>query len=512
MPSTSKMPSKNTREVLMEGIFEATEVSKPPTFIVLNEKLPDPPTEEEKEQLLQIAEHGSGVTMNGGPSTTEAASRLSSVKKAYTACKEPYSKRNETAAVNAVEHWLKYCYSTDDKISDYVSVQIKPESVVMHRFQVSRDEIKTIPRDGAGTMLVVASKSGYPKVVEKLLKDKDVVKFELDARAQELKDGEAQELKDRKAAMGSSWGSCVPGSIFSKGPAPSGLTLARQVAYFSEQGEDESAEEREGVNGSQERCKSCYDMITLYTYIGEEIADVPTLACVIDALQKLGWVSMDDIQDHWDDVRDGLRNQGKVERAFVTRLSEARYNYGSWHNKLTSGMLLHDFFRHELIHEPYLTSPAGRALVGATVLSFLVLVPSGVLVVYYDLAHYEEQLWSQCFAWLFIFAVAQLLYAVSTAPFTGWNMIKESSRDKDLGVILRGSMNQQGLVSTLFFSTIMSRLQINLSSFDLTNNAGNLSSFDTIATADRNAADYTLAEHALAQWYAVSHMHVMLNA
>ena len=49
----------------MKGIFEATEVSKPTTFIVLNEQLPEPTSEEEKEQLMQIAEDGSGVTVTG---------------------------------------------------------------------------------------------------------------------------------------------------------------------------------------------------------------------------------------------------------------------------------------------------------------------------------------------------------------------------------------------------------------------------------------------------------------
>ena len=119
----------------------------------------------------------------------------------------------------------------------------------------------------------------------------------------------------------------------------------------------------------------------------------------------------------------------------------------------------------------------------------------------------------ECFAWLCGFALAQIVAAFLTAPSLGWGMIKESSWDKDLGVVLRGSMNQQGVVSTLLFLTIMSKLQVNLKGFDLTNNVGNVSSFDpeaeayTIATANPDAADYKFAEHALAQWYAVSYMH-----
>ena len=156
----------------------------------------------------------------------------------------------------------------------------------------------------------------------------------------------------------------------------------------------------------------------------------------------------------------------------------------------------------------------GRFLCGARLfgLSLTIFLPGIVLVVYYDLVHYEEQLVWECFAWLCGFALAQIVAAFLTAPSLGWGMIKESSWDKDLGVVLRGSMNQQGVVSTLLFLTIMSKLQVNLKGFDLTNNVGNLSSFDIIAAADPNAADYTFAEYALAQWYALSYMHTILNA
>eukprot|EP00984_Skeletonema_dohrnii_P026995 scaffold16422_cov78-Skeletonema_dohrnii-CCMP3373.AAC.4 len=54
-----------TRHVLLKGIFEATEVKTPTTFIVLNEKLPEPPNEETKNKILEIVanEDGSGVSM-----------------------------------------------------------------------------------------------------------------------------------------------------------------------------------------------------------------------------------------------------------------------------------------------------------------------------------------------------------------------------------------------------------------------------------------------------------------
>ena len=66
LSTENKTELRRTREVLMKGIFEATEVSKPTTFIVLNEQLPEPTSEEEKEQLMhEIAEDGSGVMLTG---------------------------------------------------------------------------------------------------------------------------------------------------------------------------------------------------------------------------------------------------------------------------------------------------------------------------------------------------------------------------------------------------------------------------------------------------------------
>jgi hypothetical protein len=147
-------------------------------------------------------------------------------------------------------------------------------------------------------------------------------------------------------------------------------------------------------------------------------------------------------------------------------------------------------------------------LVFAIIVSLLVFVPVFVLIFHYDLVHYEEQLWSECFMYLGIFALAQIVFAFLAAPYTGWGMIKESSRDADLGVTLRGSMHMQGLVSTFLFATIMGRLQVSLR-FDLTNNVTEVNSFDTpsivhiIGTPDTDAFDYTFAEHALKQWYAV---------
>eukprot|EP00985_Skeletonema_marinoi_P011237 scaffold5328_cov198-Skeletonema_marinoi.AAC.1 len=64
----SKKELLRTRQVLLKGIFEATEVRTPTTFIILNNKLPlaaDPSDEEAKNKILKIIakEDGSGVSM-----------------------------------------------------------------------------------------------------------------------------------------------------------------------------------------------------------------------------------------------------------------------------------------------------------------------------------------------------------------------------------------------------------------------------------------------------------------
>eukprot|EP00985_Skeletonema_marinoi_P010385 scaffold4881_cov201-Skeletonema_marinoi.AAC.2 len=54
-----------TRHVLLKGIFEATEVRTPTTFIVLNNKLPPEPSDGDKEKILDFVtkDDGSGVSV-----------------------------------------------------------------------------------------------------------------------------------------------------------------------------------------------------------------------------------------------------------------------------------------------------------------------------------------------------------------------------------------------------------------------------------------------------------------
>ena len=111
--------------------------------------------------------------------------------------------------------------------------------------------------------------------------------------------------------------------------------------------------------------------------------------------------------------------------------------------------------------------------------------------------------------WLVALGCSQMIFALLAAPFTGWGMIKEASRDTDFGATLKGSMNMQGLVSTFLFSTIMGRLQVGLN-FDLTNNADNATQVSSLEMALMNSGlksellflqDHT--EQVLQQWCAI---------
>ena len=99
---------------------------------------------------------------------------------------------------------------------------------------------------------------------------------------------------------------------------------------------------------------------------------------------------------------------------------------------------------------------------------------------------------------MYAVVIAQTLIVFLTAPYLGWGMIKESSRDQDLGVTLRGSMNQQAVVSTLLFSMTMAKLQTGLSSLDM------VVDFDQTASTSEQYAGF-----ALAQWYAVSYCSIV---
>ncbi|EOD13279.1 hypothetical protein EMIHUDRAFT_119917 [Emiliania huxleyi CCMP1516] len=59
----NKRELRRTCDVLLKGIFEASEVTIPTTFVVVLKKLPEALNKEEKAKLLKIAADGSGVTL-----------------------------------------------------------------------------------------------------------------------------------------------------------------------------------------------------------------------------------------------------------------------------------------------------------------------------------------------------------------------------------------------------------------------------------------------------------------
>ena len=391
-------------------------------------------------------------------------------KDAFDACKKTYSEEHEKAATEAVQAWLIAISTT--KVAEYMNS--KPKS-----------------------MLLVASENGYPMVVQQLLKDKELVKVEVDHQAWVLFQKERNTKKGAADDPTPRLGFAQARKVL-KAKKRDAESADFEVVLFSKH---EYLEWKRKQAETTNRYTSCYDMITLYMNIGEEILDVSNLLYVISKLRDLGWTNMDDITDHWDKVSDKLLDE-RMEPSLLAKLNEARYNYDSW-----------DKVRDEVREnkEPSLLAKPSEArycsmlrpLGNAMIVSPIALIPGLVLVLFYDLVHYEEQLWLECFVWLGLFGLSQMVYALLVAPFTGWGMIKEASRDTDLGATLKGSMNVQGLVSTFLFSTIMGRLQVGLN-FDLTNNATQVSTLEINSEREIVAmVDTDATEHVLQQWCAI---------
>ena len=397
-------------------------------------------------------------------------------KKAFDACNAPYTPENADIAFQAVQVWL--APGNSNKVDEYTS--------------------------STPSILLFAIENGYPKVVQQLLKDEDLLEVEVEDRAAELF------RKEQNMKGGVASGFANARKELKKQLTPG--VKAKKSAAEPEVPKDHKWKRSQVME--QARYKTCYDMITLYMYIGEAIPDVRTLIDVISKLRDLGWMSMDDITDHWDKVRDELREKKKMEPLFLDQLSEARYNYDGWWHKhkqfndedtASESFCCHGFCS-TLGSFVYVTIPS---LIVVTIPSLIVLVPILVLVLLYDLVHYDDRLWLECFAWLGVFGLVQIFYALLRAPFTGWGMIKEASGDTDFGATLKGSMNMQGLVSTFLFSTIMGRLQVGLN-FDLTNNADNATQVSSLEMALMNSGlksellflqDHT--EQVLQQWCAI---------
>ena len=58
-------PTRTLTQVLLKGIFEATEVKTPTTFIILDEVLPPELSKKKQDQLLSLKDDGSGTELTG---------------------------------------------------------------------------------------------------------------------------------------------------------------------------------------------------------------------------------------------------------------------------------------------------------------------------------------------------------------------------------------------------------------------------------------------------------------
>ena len=131
---------------------------------------------------------------------------MSLMEKAFDACKEPYSEKNEKDAVEAVVAWLADAgmvlkIKTSGDVSDddgtmgaRSSQKSSLESSIASIAGVNKKEDGEIQKY-ENTILEVASENGYLGVVKKLLEYKDLVKFELNARVTELKQRSKHRVK-----------------------------------------------------------------------------------------------------------------------------------------------------------------------------------------------------------------------------------------------------------------------------------------------------------------------------
>ena len=152
------------------------------------------------------------------------------MKEAFDACKKPYSEESEGTAVAAVMAWLNGL-SADDRAGEYKDGERKK------------------------TILEVASENGYLGVVKKLLEYKDLVKFELNARATEL----TERSKQGEVSFSIMWRSFSTSSInVAPDATPSGFTLARQAAKgAAEWGVSKST--KSGCCPPSKRAKDCVE-------------------------------------------------------------------------------------------------------------------------------------------------------------------------------------------------------------------------------------------------------------
>ena len=371
---------------------------------------------------------------------------------AFEACRKPYSEPNAEAAAVAMMHWLMDT-SGSLTLDQIAAIDISSAKVL------NLSKAETInAQENRQTLLMVASENGYLTVVKKLLENEDVVKYE----------------------------ACIVHDHDTR--AESARMLAKEKA------KDECDDEKWA------RYMSCHNIISLYAYIGDEIRigqrdammPISDLTGAILALDRQGCKSMETLKDHWDQICVRLQNDSSVTGVLVSVLSEARYDYDSWYKDIK-----------DITKGEQNSQSSCSAFSFATACSLIVLVPGIALATVYHVILYDNRLWWQCFFGLYIFAAIQACFAFMLAPFLGWNMIMEASKNTELSSTLKASMCHQGIVSALIFTTIIGLLQQDLN-FDLTNSLANSTGifeeiYSVLSIVFEDPIDTELA---VEQWYA----------
>jgi hypothetical protein len=146
----NKIELLHTRKALMKGIFEATEVKTPTTFIILDKELPPELSAEAQEQLLvSLKEDGSGVELTG-----DAKAAKEQFDKAVT-----WLERLKTFGEGVIENNPNKVFG---KIKEVLGELMTKETMYFYLI----DELTGLPVRGAGYPIVITTPS---EIVHKLL-------------------------------------------------------------------------------------------------------------------------------------------------------------------------------------------------------------------------------------------------------------------------------------------------------------------------------------------------------
>ena len=137
--------------MLLRGIFEATEVLMPTTFIILDEELPPELSAEEQDQLMQLTlkEDGSGIELTG-----DAKAAKEQFDKAMT-----WLERLQTFGEGVIENNPSKVFG---KIKEVLGELMTKETMYLYLV----DELTGLPVRGDGYPIVITTPS---EIVHKLL-------------------------------------------------------------------------------------------------------------------------------------------------------------------------------------------------------------------------------------------------------------------------------------------------------------------------------------------------------